>query len=153
MERGYDVTPLSWQNEPQTNAQAFIQSMNMSATDDLEKDNLKNKIVIVEYPSLKEAALTANILQHVSLNLQVVDSRRTWKNTDQQRFGRTKEMCHQPPLFLVLNYTKRDAAEDINGLMPPYTFLRKLLYKLSQLGLTANDKTTRISKDKPPSHV
>lgn len=153
MERGYDVTPLSWQNEPQTNAQAFIQSMNMSATDDLEKDNLKNKIVIVEYPSLKEAALTANILQHVSLNLQVVDSRRTWKNTDQQRFGRTKEMCHQTPLFLVLNYTKRDAAEDINGLMPPYTFLRKLLYKLSQLGLTANDKTTRISKDKPPSHV
>lgn len=148
MERGYDVTQLSWQNEPQTDAQAFIQSLNMSAPDDLEKNSLKEKIVIVEYPSLKEAALTANILQNVSLNLQVVDSRRTWKNTDQQRFERTKEMCHKAPLFLVLNYTKRDAAEDVNGLMPPYSFLRKLLYQLSQLGLTANDKTTQISKDK-----
>ena len=147
-ERGYDVTQLSWQNEPQTDAQAFIQSLNMHDTDDLEKNSLKEKIVIVEYPSLKEAALTANILQNVSLNLQVVDSRRTWKNTDQQRFERTKEMCHKAPLFLILNYTKRDAAEDVNGLMPPYSFLRKLLYQLSQLGLTANDKTTQISKDK-----
>lgn len=53
-------------------------------------------------------------------------------------------MCHKAPLFLVLNYTKRDAAEDVNGLMPPYSFLRKLLYQLSQLGLTANDKTTQM---------
>ena len=45
------------------------------------------------------------------------------------------------PLFLVLNYTKRDAAEDVNGLMPPYSFLRKLVYRIVQLGLTANDKT------------
>ena len=72
----------------------------MSDPDDLEKNSLKEKIVIVEYPSLKEAALTANILQNVSLNLQVVDSKRTWKNTDQQRFERTKEMCHKTPLFL-----------------------------------------------------
>ena len=52
-------------------------------------------------------------------------------------------MANKTPLFLVLNYTKRDAAEDINGLMPPYTFFRKLLYRITQLGLTANDKTIK----------
>ena len=142
-DRGFDVTQLSWQNEFQTDAQSFIQSLNLEELDDPEKTTLKDRIIIVEYPSLKDAALTANILQNVSLNLQVVDSRRTWKNTDQQLFERTREMCNKTPLFLVLNYTKRDAAEDINGLMPPYSFFRKLLYRLAQLGLTANDKPSR----------
>lgn len=139
-DRGFDVSQLSWQNEFQTDAQAFIQSLNLEDLDSSNKSNLKDKIILVEYPSLKDAALTANILQNVSLNLQVVDSRRTWKNTDQQLFERTKEMCNETPLFLILNYTKRDAAEDVNGLMPPYTFFRKLLYRIGQLGLTANDK-------------
>lgn len=139
-ERGFDVTQLSWQNEFQADSKSFIQSLNLEELDNAGKSNLKDKVIIVEYPSLKETALTANILQDVSLNLQIVDSRRTWKNTDQQLFERTKEMCHKTPLFLILNYTKRDAAEDVNGLMPPYTFLRKLLYRIAQLGLTANDK-------------
>ena len=140
-ERGFDVTRLSWQNEFQTDAQDFIQSFNLEDLDSDEKSNLKDKVVIVEYPSLRDAALTANILQNVSLNLQIVDSRRTWKDTDQKIFERTRKMSGNIPLFLVLNYTKRDAAEDVNGLMPPYSFLRKLVYRIVQLGLTANDKT------------
>lgn len=148
-ERGFDVTQLSWQNEFQTDAQAFIQSFNLKDLDSDEKSNLKDKVIIVEYPSLKDAALTTNILQNVSLNLQIADSRRTWRNTDQLLFERTKEMCKETPLFLVLNYTKRDAAEDVNGLMPPYTFLRKLLYRFAQLGLTSNDKTIRTERNKP----
>lgn len=148
IELGFDVSQLSWQNEFQTDAQAFIQTLNLEETDHLEESNMKDKIILVEYPSLKAAALTTNILQNVSLNLQIVDSRRTWKNTDQQLFQRTKEMCNNTPLFLILNYTKRDAAEDINGLMPPYTFLRKLFYRIGQLGLTANDKPIRTEEDK-----
>ena len=139
-ERGFDVIQLSWQNDFQTDAQAFIQSLNLKQFDLQGNSNLKDKVIIVEYPSLKDAALTSNILQNVSLNLQIIDSRRTWKNKDQQLFERTKEMCNNVPIFLILNYTNRDAAEDINGLMPPYTFLRKLFYRISQLGLTANDK-------------
>ena len=145
-ERGFDVAQLSWQNEFQTDAQAFIQSFNLKDLDSDEKSNLKDKVIIVEYPSLKDAALTTNILQNVSLNLQIADSRRTWRNTDQLLFERTKEMCQDTPL---LNYTKRDAAEDVNGLMPPYTFLRKLLYRFAQLGLTSNDKTIRTERNKP----
>ena len=139
-ERGFEVTQLSWQDESQRDVQAFIQSLNL---EELDSHNLKDKVIVVEYPSLKDAALNANILQNVSLTLQVVDSRRTWKNTDQQLLNRTREMCDKTPLFLVLNYTKRDAAEDINGLMPPYTFFRKFLYRIAQLGLTANDKTVK----------
>lgn len=139
-EQNFEVIQLSWQDEFQTNAQAFIQSLNLEQFALQGNNKLKDKVIIVEYPSLKDAALTSNILQNVSLNLQIIDSRRTWKNKDQQLFKRTKEMCNHMPIFLILNYTNRDAAEDINGLMPPYTFLRKLFYRISQLGLTANDK-------------
>ena len=116
-ERGFDVIQLSWQDEFQTDAQAFIQSLNLEQFDLQGNNNLKDKVIIVEYPSLKDAALTSNILQNVSLNLQIIDSRRTWKNKDQQLFERTKEMCNNVPIFLILNYTNRDAAEDINGLI------------------------------------
>ena len=104
------------------------------------KTNQKDKVFLVEYPSLKKAALTSTILQGANLNLQIVNSQRTWKNTDQQQFERTQEMCGKVPLFLVLNYASRDAAEEINGLMPPYTFFRKLFYRFSQLGLTAKEQ-------------
>lgn len=138
--QGIEVQILSWQNEFQTDAKSFIQSLNLDNLDLNEKVQLKEKVILVEYPSLKDASLNAEILQGVSLNLQIIDSRRTWKDTDQMLFLRTKEMSGKAPLFIVLNYTTRDAAEDLNGLMPPYTFFRKLFYRISQLGLTASDK-------------
>lgn len=138
--QGIEVKQLSWQDEFQTDAKAFVQSLDLHHLGDSGNSYLKDRIILVEYPSLKEAALTSDILKGVSLNLQIVDSRRTWKNTDQELFERTKEMAGTTPLFIVLNYTTRDAAEDMNGLMPPYTFFRKLFYRISQLGLTATDK-------------
>lgn len=143
-ELGMEVTQLSWHEEFQSDAQAFIQNLDLEKLDNPVKTNQKDKVFLVEYPSLKEAALTPNILQGVNLNIQIVDSRRTWKNTDQHLFERTREMCGNTPLFLVLNYAKREAAEDINGLMPPYTFFRKLFYRISQLGLTAQEEQHNV---------
>lgn len=138
--QGFDVQQLSWHDEFQTDAKSFIQSLKLQTLDSSDKSSLKDKIIIVEYPSLREAALTPEILRGVSINLQIVNSSRTWRNTDQYLFKRIEEMAGHTPLFLVLNYTSRDAAEDLNGLMPPYTFFRKLFYRLSQLGLTARDQ-------------
>lgn len=138
--QGMEVQQLSWHNEFQQDAKSFIQSLNLQDLDSPEKSLLKDKVILVEYPSLQDAALTTDILRGVSLNLQVIDSRRTWKNIDQQLFERTREMSGDTPLFIILNNTTLDAAEDLNGLMPPYTFFRKLFYRISQLGLTATDK-------------
>lgn len=138
--QGLEVKQLSWHDNFRTDSDSFTPIPGTQDQDPNGKADLKNQVILVEYPSLKEAALTTDILQGASVNLEIVDSRRTWKNTDQLVFNRTKEMAGKTPLFLVLNYTKRDAAEDLNGLMPPYTFFRKLFYRLSQLGLTATDR-------------
>ena len=139
-EQGLEVVQLSWHEEQ--DAQSFLQMLNLEKLGNSMPSHQKEKVFLVEYPSLRNAALASNILQGANLNLQIVDSRRTWKNTDQQLFERTREMCGDTPLFIVLNFTKRDAAEEINGLMPPYTFFRKFFYQISQLGLTATEHKT-----------
>lgn len=136
-QQGMEVKKLSWHNEFETDAKAFIQSLELP---DLDAIKAQDNVILVEYPSLREAALTKEILNGVSLNLIVADSRRTWKDTDQRLYRRLKEMAGETPLLFVLNYTTRDAAEEFNGLMPPFTFFRKLFYRLSQLGFTAKDR-------------
>ena len=142
--QGMEVTQLSWHEEHQADAQSFIQVLDIEKLEGTTSSRQKDNVFLVEYPSLKDAALTSNILQGANLNLQIIDSRRTWKNTDQQLFERTREMCGNTPFFIVLNYTNRDAAEEINGLMPPYTFFRKLFYRISQLGLTAKEQHLNV---------
>lgn len=139
-QQGFEVKLLSWHFDYQADAKTFIQSLNLRFYDTEQAIPNKDKVILVEYPSLKDAPLNSDILQNVTLNLQIIDSRRTWKNIDQKYLERTREMSGATPLFTVLNYTTRDAAEEINGLMPPYTFFRRFFYQISQLGLTANDK-------------
>lgn len=136
---GIEVKRLSWHNKFEEDAKAFIQSLELPNLDSTDKSGTKDFVILVEYPSLKEAALTREILKGVSVNLLIVDSRRTWQTTDQLFYERLKDMTEQTPLFFVLNHTKLETAEDFNGLMPPYTPLRKLFYRLVQLGLTAKD--------------
>ena len=136
---GMNVKKLSWHDQFETDAKAFVQSLELPDLDNTEKLSSKNTVILVEYPSLREAALTREIMNGVSLNLLVADSRRTWQTTDQSLYERLKEMTGATPLLFVLNYTRLETAEDFNGLMPPYTRLRKLFYRLSQLGLTAKD--------------
>ncbi len=136
---GMDVKKLSWHDQFETDAKAFVQSLELPDLDNIDKISSKNTVILVEYPSLREAALTREIMNGVSLNLLVTDSRRTWQTTDQSLYERLKDMTGVTPLLFVLNYTRLETAEDFNGLMPPYTRLRKLFYRLSQLGLTAKD--------------
>lgn len=136
---GMDVKKLSWHDQFETDAKAFVQSLELPDLDNTDKLSSRNTVILVEYPSLQEAALTREIMNGVSLNLLVADSRRTWQTTDQSLYERLKDMTGATPLLFVLNYTRLETAEDFNGLMPPYTRLRKLFYRLSQLGLTAKD--------------
>ena len=136
---GMDVKKLSWHDQFETDAKAFVQSLELPDLDNTDKLSSRNTVILVEYPSLREAALTREIMNGVSLNLLVADSRRTWQTTDQSLYERLKDMTGATPLLFVLNYTRLETAEDFNGLMPPYTRLRKLFYRLSQLGLTAKD--------------
>lgn len=101
--------------------------------------DIDSGIVIVVYQPLSTGTVPSTLLKEANLNLIVVRSNRTWKNIDQDAYENLVAQCGDTPLFLVLNETGWDVTEDFTGLLPPYTHMRRWLYRLSQLGLTSKE--------------
>ena len=107
---------------------------------DICKDIDDNEIIIVEFPILKDNPISPSIINEASLNLLVVRANRTWKNTDQRIYDDlSRKKDDEVPLFIYLTQANRSCVEDFTGQLPPYTSLKNLEYKLSQLGLTSTD--------------
>lgn len=105
---------------------------------DLCPDLMKDEILIVEYPVLKNNPLPPALLNEASINLIAVRANRTWKDTDQLLYKRLLDVKNEDvPLLFYLTQASRDAVEDFTGQLPPYTKFKNLEYRLFQLGLTA----------------
>lgn len=95
-------------------------------------------ILIVAYPPLFESNIPSALLHDANVNILVAPANRGWKNVDTQlceqfisQLGKT-----DVPFRICLTDASREAVEDFTGQLPPYTLLRKLGYRLSQLSLT-----------------
>lgn len=111
---------------------------------DICPDLSSDEIAIVEYPILKNNPLNPSLLNEASLNLMVVRSNRTWKDTDQLLYKRLLDVKEENvPLEFYLTQAERDAVQDFTGQLPPYTNFKNFEYKLFQLGLTATEHLQR----------
>ena len=70
----------------------------------------------------------------------VVRANRAWKETDKIILNRIKNQLKETPLQFYLNKTSRNVVEGFTGMLPPYSYYRKLVYRLMQLGLTEKDE-------------
>ena len=102
--------------------------------------NIGQDVILHEYPSLDEASVPSDRLRNVSVNLLVARADRAWKDTDQLLFDRLKERAGDTPLFLCLTKANLKVVENFTGMLPPYTFLRKLGARFYQLGLTSTEQ-------------
>lgn len=93
-------------------------------------------ILLVEYTNLRDSNIPAELLQEANLNLLVSSATRGWKDTDKVLLGKLKKQVGKSPYYVYLNHAGREVVEQYTGMLPPYTFLRKQLYRLSQLALT-----------------
>lgn len=106
--------------------------------DDLCNDLEQEDILIIEYPPLQEYSMPPSLLKEATVNLFIAKANKVWKTTDQMIYEQTIRIIEkQPPLFIYLNNAGRDAVEDFTGQLPPYTKLKNMLYRFSQLGLTS----------------
>ena len=101
-------------------------------------------IVIVEYPNLESNNVPTKLLQEANINLLILSADRAWRNTDQVLFERLKSQIGKSNLATYLNHAESRVIENYTGMLPPYTYIRKLTYRISQLGLTA--RTSAINK-------
>lgn len=101
-------------------------------------------ILIVEYPPLDSCNIPSELLRDANVNLLVAPADQGWKNVDTQLSHQLQtQIGDSAPLFMCLTQTRREAVEDFTGLLPPYTLLRRITYRLSQLSLTEKIKGHR----------
>jgi len=106
-------------------------------------------ILIVEYPNLREASISLELLQEANLNILVARADRGWKETDKLLSEKLSQQVGKTPLYVYLTHASRNVVEDYTGMLPPYTLWRKIVYRLSQLALTESIFTFTKRKKQP----
>ena len=141
---GMKVRKLSYETDFDINDSKYLLAENIRDI----SPNLNEDVLIVEYPNLKDNNVPSKLLEEANLNLLVTRADRSWKEADKLIYEKLKTQTGETPLYFYLNKTSREAAENFTGMLPPYTYLRKLGYRLSQLGLTERmDKDSLRTKE------
>lgn len=141
---GLKVRKLTWGEDFDINSRSYLLAKH---TADFYTPNHED-ILIIEYPPLNDMGIPEELLQEAQLNLLIARTNRGWKETDKLLVDRLKEQLAPAPLYLYLNRASRDVVQDYTGMLPPYTFIRQQLYRLSQLALTENVTQLVSQKDK-----
>ena len=105
---------------------------------DICPDLMPNEIAIIEYPNLDDNSIPTSLLNLGTVNLMVTRANRTWKDVDQKALNELESRLeNKDTLFMYLTEANRYAVEEFVGQLPPYTKFNNMVYRISQLGLTA----------------
>lgn len=132
-ERGLRVRIVSWHEGISSDSRDYILSMNLSELYDYENED----VILVEHRSISKSAIPVGLLREASINLVIVRADKVWRDIDKLAFERLKAQAQFAPLYLYLTRVERSVAENFVGMLPPYSNIRKLVYKLTQFGLTS----------------
>ena len=107
---------------------------------DLYADIMPDEIVIIEYPNLNDNSIASSLLNLGTVNLMVTRANRTWKDIDQKALKEVISLLeNKDTLYMYLTEASRYAVEEFVGQLPPYTKFNNFVYRISQLGLTAQE--------------
>lgn len=104
-------------------------------------------ILIIEHPSLNNSSVPTNVLKQANLNLLIVRADRGWKSSDRTLLNNLKEQIGDTTLYVYLNQASRSEVQNYTGMLPPYTLLRRLMYRYSQLSFT--ERSSKSFKKSP----
>lgn len=107
-------------------------------------------ILLVVYPPLSRNSIPSTLLKDANANILVTPADRGWKTIDKQLSEQLMLQLDKTdvPFRICLANANREAIEDFTGQLPPYTLLRRLGYRLSQLSLTERIKFSIRTKRK-----
>lgn len=132
--RMLNVRKITYGEDFNTDSSRYLLSKSITDFYDLQGED----ILIVVYPPLSESNIPSALLQDANINILVAPADSGWKTVD-------KQLCEQlmlqmgksnTPFRICISHASREAVEDFTGQLPPYTLLRRIGYRLSQLSLT-----------------
>lgn len=140
---GLKVRVLTWDVDFKTSSREYTLAKSVT---DLYVPNGED-IIVVEYPNLRDANISPELLQEANLNLLIARADRGWKETDKLLTEKLQQQVAGTPLYLYLTRASRNVVEDYTGMLPPYTLWRRFVYRMSQLALTES-LTTLLKRKK-----
>ena len=134
---GLNVKHISWNGDFSKDSREFLLA---ESVNDLCNTIDDTDILIVEYPPLKECLTPEKLINEAAINLIIAKADKTWKLTDQLLLNELKRLAKPTsPVLVCLNNAEKEVVEDFTGLLPPYNKFKKIIYRFSQLGLTASE--------------
>ncbi|MEG1648507.1 MAG: hypothetical protein RR277_01300 [Rikenellaceae bacterium] len=138
-ERGYNFASISYHKEFDNESKIFRRAS--SIFNFLDKYEWKSDIITVEYEPLAQSSVPPTFLKEATINLLILDAQRAWTPSDKSIFENLQTAIGKEetdhPLLIYLNNASRETVEQYTGMLPPYTTLRKLNYKIFNFGITA----------------
>jgi len=105
----------------------------------LERIKLEeNDFTLVGHTNAFDIPVPPFYLSQAAVNLLLLDAESAWKEEDDELFKEIVERSGTVPVLICLMNADRFATETFTGMLPPYSFFRKLEYRFSQLGITAS---------------
>ncbi|MBP1613418.1 MAG: hypothetical protein H6Q13_866 [Bacteroidetes bacterium] len=129
---GLKVRKLEWNKDFEISSREYLLAQSI---EDLYTPAGED-VLIIEYPALKDNTISNRLLEQADLNLLIASATRAWKASDKQAYEKVKKQIDASSISIYLNKATNDVVEDFTGLLPPYTALRKVGYRLAHLGLT-----------------
>jgi len=97
-------------------------------------------ISLVKHGSMALMAIPSLFLEKAMVNLLVLPADNIWKMEDELLFSDLLERSAGTPTVICLMNAEKYVVEEFTGMLPPFTFLRRLEYQLANFGLTSMGK-------------
>lgn len=94
-------------------------------------------ISLVQHAPLTVASIPRTFLHEAMVTLVLLDANSVFNTEEEMLMNSLKERVGDKPIVICLINAERYVIEEFTGLLPPYTFLRRLGYRLMNFGLTA----------------
>lgn len=139
---GIKVKHLNWENDFNALSKEYLLAEKLEDIYETRDEN----ILIIEHPNISQYNIRNQLLSISNVNLFVARATRAWKNTDDLYMNELKELNGSTPLLAILNKTHRSETEQFTGMLPPFSWFNRIIYRFSQLGLTASEQNEKEMK-------
>lgn len=113
--KGLSTQKIDWEKESAQSSKEYLLAKDVI---DLKDSTRKDDIVIVDFSPLRKNSISKNLLQSANLNLLLLDTNKSWKDSDQSLFDELKRLSGDTPVMLLLTNADYEVVVDITGITP-----------------------------------
>ncbi len=99
-----------------------------------------NDLSLIQHASMSKTPIPTIFLERAMVTLVILRADSVWKTEDELMFNDLLTRSSETSVVVCLANAERYVVEEFTGMLPPFTFLRRLEYQLANFGLTSLGK-------------